>query len=148
MTKYCPKCNLTKETSEFYQRKTHRSGEYYEKCKDCFKNRGRNYYHQNHDKQLKLALIRKEKYRTERRIWLARLKDKPCCDCGIKYPPHVMDFDHRDSDIKIGSISWLAFHDTANLEKIILEIEKCDLVCANCHRMRTYDRLQRRKKPQ
>lgn len=145
MPRYCSKCSLTKELSEFYQRKTHRVGEYYERCKDCFKKRGRLYYHQNHNRQLELTKIRKERYRIERKKWLTKIKNKPCADCGIIYPPHVMDFDHRDGDTKIRSISWLAFHDTANFDRIIAEIEKCDLVCANCHRIRTYDRLQKNK---
>lgn len=52
-----------------------------------------------------------------------------------------MDFDHRDGEIKVRSISWMAYHDTSNFEKIKREIKKCDLVCANCHRQRTHDRL-------
>lgn len=140
--KKCSKCGVLKELSEFYRRKKHRAGEYYERCKDCFKARGRTYYHQNHERQLSLALLRKKKYREERRVWLEKLKDRPCMDCGVKYPPYVMDFDHKDGQVKIASISWLALHNTSNLEKIKLEIEKCDLVCSNCHRVRTYNRLK------
>lgn len=140
----CSKCGETKELSKFYQRKTHRSGKYYEVCKECFKIRGRIYYHQNHERQLHLALLRKKRYREERKLWLEKIKDRPCKDCGVKYPPYVMDFDHTNGKIKIASISWLALHNTANLETIKSEIEKCDLVCSNCHRIRTHRRLKTR----
>lgn len=141
MGKQCSQCKVVKEYNEFYQRKKHRAGEYYERCKECFKTRGRVYYHQNQNRQLKLALLRKKRYREERKIWLEKLKDRPCLDCGVKYPPYVMDFDHTDGQIKVATISWLAIRNTSNFEKIKLEIKKCDLVCANCHRQRTYERL-------
>lgn len=144
--KKCPKCQLEKPLTEFYQRKKHRTGEYYEKCKDCMKNRGRKYYHQNHERQLKLASVRKEKYKEERRKLIAQFKkDKPCMDCGKMYSPWIMDFDHREGEIKISSISSMVIWRTSNIEKIKLEIAKCDLVCSNCHRQRTHDRLQRVK---
>lgn len=139
----CSKCGLIKLANEFYLRKRGlRVGVYYEKCKECMKNRGKAYYHQNQARQLALAKIRKEKYREERRKWLEKLKDKPCLDCGTKFPPYVMDFDHRDNRTKISSISWMAFHSTSNYAKIEAEIAKCDLVCANCHRIRTHGRIQ------
>ena len=141
-TKECSVCNKVKPYSEFYQRRTYRAGEYYEQCKQCFKERGRTYYHKNHQRQLELALLRKKKYREQRKLWLEKLKDRPCADCGVKYPPYVMDFDHRDAEIKVASISWLTLHNTSNLEKIKLEMEKCDLVCSNCHRIRTHNRLK------
>ncbi|QQG40642.1 MAG: hypothetical protein HYV37_03725 [Candidatus Levyibacteriota bacterium] len=66
-------------------------------------------------------------------------------DCSNLFPPYVMDFDHRDGETKIRSISWMAVNDTSNIEKIKKEIIKCDLVCANCHRVRTYARIQKQK---
>jgi hypothetical protein len=56
----------------------------------------------------------------------------------IWYPPFVMDFDHVSGD-KIDDICNLR-RKTANWWKILEEIEKCDLVCANCHRARTHYR--------
>jgi len=139
--KFCPGCGLEKEFKEFYQRKKHRSGEYYEKCKECMRDRGRRYYFKNHERQLKLALLRKQKYREERKKWLEEIKNKPCIDCGKIYPPWVMDFDHKEGEIKVASISWLSLHNTSSFEKIKQEIAKCDLVCANCHRIRTFKDL-------
>ena len=139
--KKCSICGEIKEVSEFYQRRTHRAGEYYEQCKDCFKERGRKYYHRNHEQQLNLCKLRKRRYINERKKWLNEIKNKPCVDCGKMYAPWIMDFDHKDGEVKIGSISNLAIHNTSNFKKIEAEIEKCDLVCANCHRQRTHERL-------
>lgn len=66
-----------------------------------------------------------------------KLNNSVCTDCGISYPPHVLDFDHL-RDKKFG-ISGKGVKDNT-LEKIIEEIAKCEIVCANCHRHRTYMR--------
>lgn len=65
-------------------------------------------------------------------------KDKPCMDCGIKYPHYVMDFDHVRGEKYMG-ISIMRTR-RMSLEKLTEEIEKCDVVCANCHRIRTNKR--------
>lgn len=65
-------------------------------------------------------------------------KDKPCLDCGVVYPPFVLDFDHVRGN-KASSISDLVAKG-ASLQVISKEISKCDLVCANCHRVRTFSR--------
>lgn len=62
------------------------------------------------------------------------LKNKPCMDCGISYPPCVMDFDHRDPSTKKRAVGSFVNSSLAALQE---EIAKCDLVCANCHRLRT-----------
>lgn len=66
-------------------------------------------------------------------------KDKPCLDCGNRYPHYVMDFDHVRGE-KIGDVSALMRN--ASIAKIDAEIAKCDLVCSNCHRERTWERLR------
>lgn len=66
-------------------------------------------------------------------------KDKPCVDCGIKYPSYVMDFDHIDATTKVTNICNLKRHRVAFV-KIEAEIAKCEVVCANCHRERTNKR--------
>jgi len=71
--------------------------------------------------------------------WLAPLKAGPCHDCGRRFPPPAMDFDHV-SGIKVAGIAQMAFW---GREKTLAEIAKCELVCANCHRERTVFRLWR-----
>lgn len=61
----------------------------------------------------------------------------PCVDCSVSYPFYVMDFDHVRGQ-KIGSISRM-LNANLSLGTILEEIQKCDLVCANCHRERTHN---------
>lgn len=79
---------------------------------------------------------RKAKRRSE---MLATLKNVPCMDCGGVFPPCVMDFDHRDPSTKtkrFRSPGMMAAR--TSLAEFEAEIAKCDLVCANCHRIRTH----------
>ena len=55
-------------------------------------------------------------------------------DCGGSFPPVCMDFDHRDGSTKVNSIAHWSLSD---LPGLMAEVAKCDLVCANCHRLRT-----------
>ncbi len=71
-----------------------------------------------------------------KRELLARAKNAPCADCGQFFPACVMDFDHRDPAQKVGHVGRMKF--TASPEELEAEIAKCDLVCANCHRIRTW----------
>lgn len=66
-------------------------------------------------------------------------KSTPCVDCGMIYKPYQTDFDHINSDNKYKCISTM-IRDNESIEKIISEISKCELVCANCHKVRTYNR--------
>lgn len=64
------------------------------------------------------------------------LKNAPCLDCGQHFPPVAMDFDHVRGEkrffvSRMWRYSW---------ENVLAEVAKCDLVCANCHRMRTQTR--------
>lgn len=138
--KICSKCGKEKPLKDFYLRKSGpRSGKYYEKCKECMKLRGRNYYHLNHKRQLNLALIRRAKYRKIMRDFLIKVKSGPCVDCGGIYPPFVMDFDHRDGEKKEKEIARMVASGWSKI-KVENEIKKCELVCSNCHRIRTYQR--------
>ncbi len=66
-------------------------------------------------------------------------RNRACADCGFagKNFPQVLEFDHRrDKKFEIGSWS----KSVLSLIRVRLEMQKCDLVCANCHRMRTIRR--------
>lgn len=64
-------------------------------------------------------------------------KEKPCTDCGETYPYYVMQFDHTGTD-KLHNISEMA--SLGSFKKIREEISKCEVVCANCHCIRTWTR--------
>ena len=105
--------------------------------------RGRSYYRDNHTSQLKLALIRRRKAYNKKREFLIKLKDRACADCKNRFPFYVMDFDHLDKKTKINNVSYM-FTRNWSLDRIQLEVGKCQVVCANCHRIRTYKNLDRR----
>lgn len=94
----------------------------------------RNHYKNNKKYYFKKNIRRRNLIRK----YIRGRKDLPCSDCKIKYPYYVMDFDHIKGKkyIEIASMIRNGF----SMNKINQEIRKCELVCSNCHRIRTYKR--------
>jgi Flp pilus assembly protein TadD len=123
------------------------SKEYYEQNKDAILDRMRvyhkKYYHENREvllekNRLHVSQYRKhyneqqQKKRLERHDWLWELKcGLSCIQCGDD-DPACLDFHHADPLKKDGAISKLIT--TASMDRVIEEIEKCDVLCASCHR--------------
>ena len=76
----------------------------------------------------------------ERSALIRAEKDKPCADCGVRYPYYVMHFDHLGAEPKLFNLGRAGARAWASIQA---EIAKCDVVCANCHAERTFRRLQR-----
>lgn len=76
-----------------------------------------------------------------RRDFILALRDRPCQECGGRFPPFILQFDHRDASTKkfVISQTWMSSE-----ARILKEAAKCDIVCPNCHRDRTF----RRRLPQ
>lgn len=70
--------------------------------------------------------------------FLSKEKSKSCTDCGGYFHPHCMDFDHVRGK-KLFNVGDGAKYSP---EKIKAELAKCELVCANCHRLRTLHRKE------
>jgi hypothetical protein len=85
-----------------------------------------------------LYLARKTEYRKVQSELLADLRAVPCYDCGRTFPNFVMQFDHRDPSEKRYVVSQMIGR--AGTSTILAEVAKCDVVCSNCHRERTYQR--------
>ncbi len=136
--KTCPNCNLSKENSEFYLRKKD-SNLLSSWCKECEKSAWKKWYSENKEKRIKYCIDFNKKNRKSKIEWLNEIKNKPCKDCGQKYNPWVMEYDHIDSSNKEANVSTLLKHNCSK-KKILKEIEKCELVCANCHREREWQR--------
>lgn len=64
-------------------------------------------------------------------------RDVPCADCGQRFPAVCMDFDHLSALTKVDTVSAL-LRRGRRIDAIEAEIAKCDVVCANCHRVRTW----------
>lgn len=76
-------------------------------------------------------------HRQKRRLLLDTLKNVPCADCGKSYPTECMDFDHVRGVKKFN----IGQQTGRSIPATLREAEKCDVVCANCHRARTQYRL-------
>lgn len=76
--------------------------------------------------------------------WLRQYKlDHGCADCGYNGHFAALDFDHLPGyrkEVPRSGTGW--FHWGWN--KILEEVEKCEVVCSNCHRIRSYTRGQHR----
>ena len=70
---------------------------------------------------------------------MIEIKSGPCADCGNRFETCCMDFDHKDGSSKLFNIGTMFAHHYS-MELIKEELAKCELVCANCHRIRTRNR--------
>ena len=110
-------------------------GSYQSYCVECSAHRHRGYYASNKEYYVAKRQRLREKHRHE----IQRLKDKPCADCGGRFPYYVMDFDHLPGFEKKEGVANMR-HRTASWKAVLEEIAKCELVCSNCHRARTWQR--------
>lgn len=130
--KRCSKCGVAKPAVDFAKNASKSDG-LQDWCRDCKKASDAEYYQANKDKYLQ---YNREQYARDRKK-LDELKSLPCADCGGTFPPYVMDFDHLDEAMKRFNVSTGKRY---SWEEMLLEIAKCELVCANCHRIRTHNR--------
>lgn len=135
----CSKCQHWKPlTEEFWSRDSRKASGFRSTCKSCRNDyqrlgrmaqasqQGRKYTARDvYTKREKISLIRQLKAST------------PCADCGHSYPHYVMDFDHRPDEDKVAGITPMA-NMSFTWDDIENEIAKCDIVCSNCHRARTW----------
>lgn len=95
-------------------------------------------YHCGNSQKAK-TIDRQRSRRTKRRIHIQEIKaSATCMDCGEDYLYYVLEFDHRPDEIKLFNISMYGQY---TLEDVKKEIAKCDIVCANCHKIRTWQRM-------
>ena len=84
------------------------------------------------------ARIRGKNWKRASREYAGKLKEgKPCTDCGGTFHIAAMEWDHVPGR---GPKLFELGRGDHSLAKVQAEIAKCDLVCANCHRVRTWDR--------
>jgi len=140
LMKQCYLCRRRRPKSAFNKKKV---GVLQPYCKQCQSKKHREYY-LRHKKEV-VARVMRNAAKQRRRLYefTNSFKNKPCTDCHEKYPPYVMDFDHITGK-KRNMISKLV-GGAYSLLRIKDELKKCDLVCANCHRVRTFTR--RKKAP-
>ena len=96
------------------------------------------YYQRNRQREIDRVLTR-QRATLE---FLRALRGVPCMDCGGTFKPHQMDFDHRDPSTKLFQVTGPLL---TPRKRMLEEIAKCDIVCANCHALRTYALQGQRK---
>jgi len=104
-------------------------------------------YQRNYNKEYRQGIRRKRKDNDANGLsiigWITiKYSGIPCMDCGGVFDWCAMDFDHRPDEEKEFAISRMSRY-LATSERLSLiekEIAKCDLVCSNCHRVRTKKR--------
>lgn len=130
--KTCSRCKQEKDRTEFYLNRSKKDG-LSGNCKDCHKSSLKGHYQRN--KSYYIAKSGRHGKRLTKLLQETKEKN-PCTDCGKHYPYWVMDFDHISGE-KVGNLSTLAKKEVS-YAKVLQEIEKCEIVCANCHRTRTH----------
>ncbi len=107
-TKHCPKCDTEKSLEEFYKKGADRYQPY---CKSCF-----NQYCQDRWRRRKVEAI--------------KAKGGRCSKCGYDKNYAALEFHHRDDEDK--EMDWSKAR-LASEKRMLAELDKCDLVCRNCH---------------
>lgn len=133
-TKWCSKCEQDKPFEEFSLKNKER-GTRFCWCKPCYNVYKKKHYEDNKADYISRSMARKKRLANEVR----KLKDVPCADCRGKFPLICMDFDHLPEYSKEHEINEM-IRDGCSLSHIKEEIKKCEVVCSNCHRIRTKNR--------
>jgi len=134
--KHCNKCDTDKPLGQFNKKGATRLQAW---CKECTNIASRERYHRDRDLHKLHVKINRKTRMDSIKSWVRNFKSEtPCFDCGNKFPWYVMDFDHVNGE-KVAPISYMISNGNSEA-KIIEEIYKCDLVCSNCHRERTFRR--------
>lgn len=131
--KTCTECQKIKELSDFPVR-LDRPISVYSKCKTCV-----SIYQKKYRKRIgrKYFSRYEKKYREEKKKFIRSHKNRPCTDCNIKYPYYTMELDH----ISGKKDPTFASMDSWGWDRIYKELEKVEVVCANCHRERTHGEI-------
>jgi hypothetical protein len=137
-TRHCCRCHEDKPIAAFARGR--RGGLQYH-CRACQALYHKEHYAKNKKRYIQQARQRQKRLQAEVRA----IKDQPCAECGQRYPFYVMDFDHREGHKKVAVINRMVMLGWSR-DRILAEIAKCDVVCANCHRERTWQRKQNAKK--
>lgn len=110
------------------------------RCVTCQRAYRREYCRNNRDKYIALNGARNKRIARELQAFAHDIKSRtPCSDCGKIFHYCQMDFDHM-ADKKFSIMSDICQGAIATMKSLVAEIDKCQVVCSNCHRMRTFMR--------
>lgn len=132
-TKVCGSCKLPKDEIEFSW-KNKAANRRSSQCKACHKAYCDVDYQLNRDRRIQLAIARRRRQAEAlNRLLLEFFVSHPCIDCG-EADPVVLEFDHRNGK-EFGIADYIRCG--GSTERLLAEMAKCDVRCANCHRRKT-----------
>ncbi len=132
--KKCSCCKRLLDENEFNWKYKNTKRAYH--CRECSRKYLRSHYSRNHEYYVKKARKRDLVIRQQSHEYIAKfLLHHPCVDCG-ETDILVLEFDHKERESKIDEIS-MVIRRGLSFDKLINEISKCDIRCANCHRRKT-----------
>ena len=137
-TKTCTKCFQEKSIEDFGW-KSRLLNRRHAVCKPCTAKRSNNWYYQNKDAHIENVMLHKRESRVLARqyVW-DYLLAHPCVECG-ESDPVVLEFDHIRG--KVADVSRLVANG-ATVQRIQKEIDRCQILCSNCHRRDYSPRLK------
>jgi exopolysaccharide biosynthesis predicted pyruvyltransferase EpsI len=137
MNKYCGSCKENLLISEFNKNPSKKDG-LQTNCKSCQNKRQREWYENNKEKHKRNIKEYKKIVRNEiHSKIISYLSKHPCVMCN-ESDIVVLEFDHlKDKKFEIAKM----ISNCTNWDSILLEIEKCQILCANCHRRKTSKQL-------
>jgi hypothetical protein len=134
VVRICARCQVAKPLADF-PIKNAAKGWLQSYCRPCASERGKEHYRKNVAAYVARSKARAAIDRPRNRRFVAEyLLTHPCVDCG-ESDPVVLEFDHRDPTTKRADVGRLIH--TSAVSTVRTEIEKCDVRCGNCHRIRT-----------
>lgn len=122
-TKICGKCKTELSVEHFHP---HKKDKFQSNCKECQKQYRSEHYKKNKQKYIDKA----SKWTNDQVVWWQDYKSKLKCELCPETHPACLQFHHTD-DNKEGNVATLARR--GNRQKLLKEIEKCQVLCANCH---------------
>lgn len=130
MKDLCKKCLEVLPLDQLVSDRSRPKG-YQNRCLKCLfeeRNPGKEYFPRGTRKRETNYLARKR--------FLDEARSVPCADCGFTFHPCAMDFDH------LGQKNFGIMNQYRNktMEQLVVEIALCEVVCSNCHRVRTFNR--------
>jgi hypothetical protein len=143
LTKVCTICGETKPLEAFTVLSRNRDG-HTSRCRPCVNAvNKRRYLNRTDYYRERLKFFNKKLGDDKAEKVFNYLAEHPCVDCG-ETDPVVLEFDHRDLATKTLAIAQMVER-RCSWQRILAEIEKCDVRCANCHRRKTSKQFGHRR---
>lgn len=133
MKRECSNCKEVKNLNEYHKAPLSKDGKNAQ-CKECINTKNRIRYHKNDDELKRRRKNSKDRVKANREFVYKYLETHPCVDCG-ENNPIVLEFDHKNGEDKVGNVCNIVFRQS--MSRLKDEIEKCEVRCANCHRIKT-----------